>query len=94
MCIIDARPLSRSCKVSIPTPGVGGTLRHCLHRHDQRIDAVTDVSGRVAAGERVGSLVQNEAGKTTTLKMRSGLLPTGGGVEVCGFTPCQKHAAF
>lgn len=94
MCIIDARPLSRSCKVCIPTPGVGGTLRHCFHRHDQRIDAVTDVSCPVAAGERVGCLGQNEAGKTTTLKMLSGLLPTGGGVEICGFTPCQKHAAF
>ena len=50
--------------------------------------AVDDVSVRVAAGEAVGYIGANGAGKSTTIKMLTGILvPTRGTVTTCGLRP-------
>jgi sodium transport system ATP-binding protein len=56
-----------------------------LARRFAQVQAVTDVSVTVRAGEVVGLLGPNGAGKTTTLRMLAGILtPDEGYVRVCG----------
>lgn len=53
--------------------------------------AVDHVSLRVDAGEAVGYIGANGAGKSTTIKMLMGILvPTSGSVRTCGLDP-QRH---
>ena len=54
-----------------------------------------DLSIKLAKGNIYGLLGENGVGKTTFLRLLSGLLfPQKGGVEVCGFTPRKREAAF
>jgi ABC-2 type transport system ATP-binding protein len=56
------------------------------------VDAVTDLSFQLGAGEVVGLLGPNGAGKTTTLKLLLGMLrPTSGSAEVLGLD-CTHQA--
>ncbi len=76
-------------------PGLLGSLRSFFRRKYHQVKAVDDISFRIEPGEMVGFLGPNGAGKTTTLKVLSGLLyPTGGRVEVLGFTPHERRAAY
>jgi len=76
-------------------PGLAGSLRSFVRRKTYQVKAVDDISFSIAPGEMVGFLGPNGAGKTTTLKVLSGLLyPTGGRVEVLGFTPHERRSAY
>ncbi len=75
--------------------GVKAAVSSLVRRRTRRVEAVTDVSFSIDAGEVVGFLGPNGAGKTTTLKMLSGLLhPTSGHAEVLGFTPWQRDRDY
>lgn len=69
-------------------------------QYEQKADfAVKDISFECAAGEIVGLLGENGAGKSTTLKCITGMLePTSGQVEICGYDlkkePVRAKAAF
>ncbi len=53
---------------------------------------VKDVSFSVEAGELVGFIGENGAGKSTTLKMMSGILyPTSGDIQVSGICPYRQR---
>ncbi len=62
------------------------TVREGLTR--RRITAVDELSIRIDAGEAVGYIGANGAGKSTTIKMLTGILvPTSGSVRTCGLRP-------
>ncbi|MCP1488452.1 ABC-2 type transport system ATP-binding protein [Pseudomonas fluorescens] len=62
-----------------------------LTKHFSGNVAVNNVSFRVTSGEVLGVLGTNGAGKSTTLRMLTGLVrPSSGTVTVCGFDIC-KH---
>ena len=70
------------------------TVRDGLRR--RRLTAVDDLSVSVAPGESVGYIGANGAGKSTTIKMLTGILvPTRGEVTTCGLRPLQdrRHLA-
>jgi ABC-2 type transport system ATP-binding protein len=72
----------------ISTDGLGRdfSVRDGLRR--RRLTAVDDLSISVAPGEAVGYIGANGAGKSTTIKMLSGILvPTRGEVRTCGLRP-------
>jgi ABC-2 type transport system ATP-binding protein len=95
MAIVSARGLGKTYRVADKQPGLAGTLRHFVHRRERSIRAVDDVNFSIQPGEFVGFLGPNGAGKTTTLKMLTGLIhPTSGSVEVAGFVPHRRQAAF
>lgn len=59
------------------------------------VRAVDDVSFTVGAGEAVGCIGANGAGKSTTIKMLTGILvPTGGAVRTCGLRPMTQRRAL
>jgi ABC-2 type transport system ATP-binding protein len=89
------RELSKSYRVGVKEPGLGGALRHLLQRKHRDIHAVQAVSFTVEPGEIVGFLGANGAGKTTTLKMLTGLIrPSSGQATVAGQVPFERKRAF
>lgn len=68
-----------------------GTRKHPLRRAE-RLTAVKDLTLTVEAGESVGYIGANGAGKSTTIKMLVGILvPTGGTVLTCGLEPVRQR---
>ena len=93
--MIRAQGLSKSYKVADKQPGLAGTVRHFFRRRYRTIEAVKQVSFSIEPGETVGFLGANGAGKTTALKMLTGLIyPTSGVVEVAGHTPFRRQTPF
>jgi ABC-type uncharacterized transport system ATPase subunit len=87
--------LSMTYRVPVRQAGLGAALKSVVRRRYRDVQAVRGVSFEVAAGEVVGFVGPNGAGKTTTMKMMSGLLhPTGGNVQVLGFTPWRRQTPF
>ena len=79
MAIIDTDGLTRTFRV-----------RDGLRR--RTVTAVEDLTVRVQAGESVGYIGANGAGKSTTIKMLTGILvPTGGEVTTCGLAPVRQR---
>lgn len=68
-----------------------GTRRHPLARPEQ-LTAVDGLTLTVEAGESVGYIGANGAGKSTTIKMLVGILvPTSGTVRTCGLEPVRQR---
>ena len=75
--------------------GLAASFRSVVRRRTRQVAAVDGVEFSVAPGEVVGFLGPNGTGKTTTLKMLSGLLyPTAGEVEVLGHTPWHRDKEY
>jgi ABC-2 type transport system ATP-binding protein len=63
-----------------------------LRRTRRLVTAVDDISFTIAAGEAVGYIGANGAGKSTTIKMLTGILvPTSGDVTTCGYSPVRQR---
>ena len=59
------------------------------------VRAVDDISFTIGAGEAVGYIGANGAGKSTTIKALTGILvPTGGSVHTCGLRPVADRRAL
>ncbi len=76
-------------------PGVGGGLRDLLGRQHRDVVAVDRLSLNVGRGELVGYIGANGAGKSTTIKMLTGILePTSGELRVNGYHPHRERRDF
>jgi ABC-2 type transport system ATP-binding protein len=72
----------------IQTDGLSREFRVRDGLRRRTVTAVDDLSVRVDAGEAVGYIGANGAGKSTTIKMLVGILvPTRGTVRTCGLAP-------
>lgn len=75
--------------------GVLASLRSLVNRRVRRVDAVDGISFAVPPGEITGFLGPKGAGKTTTLKMLSGLLhPSDDAVNVLGHVPWRREKDY
>lgn len=84
--------LSKSYQRRLRQPGVLGAVRGLFGGAQQVVPAVREVSFSIARGERVGLIGENGAGKSTTLKMLTGILmPSGGRLEVLGLDPWRDR---
>jgi ABC-2 type transport system ATP-binding protein len=93
--VIQVRGLTKHYKVHRRPPGLAAAVRALFDRKYETVQAVDAIGFSVREGERVGFLGPNGAGKTTTLKMLAGLLhPTAGEIDVAGFVPRRREAAF
>ncbi|MFR5190465.1 MAG: ATP-binding cassette domain-containing protein [Clostridia bacterium] len=67
-------------------------MKHLIHPQYQEFKAVKGVSFSIKEGELVGYIGENGAGKSTTIKMLTGLLaPTSGEILVNGLIPNEKR---
>jgi len=84
--------LNKTYRRKIRKPGFVGALKGLFSGEEEAVQAVSDVTFSLARGERVGLIGENGAGKSTTLKMLTGILvPTSGKLEVLGFDPSRQR---
>ena len=92
MPIITVENLSKHFKVYRRRTGFWGNLSSTVSRKHDIIQAVDDVNFSLERGELVGYIGANGAGKSTTIKMLTGILvPTSGHIDVMGLTPSRHR---
>lgn len=90
--IIEVKNVAREFRRPKQIHGPFGGLRTFFTREADIVHAVEDVSFSIEEGEVVGYLGANGAGKSTTIKMLSGILvPTSGTVTVNGLVPWDNR---
>ncbi|AUS07774.1 daunorubicin ABC transporter ATP-binding protein [Laceyella sacchari] len=92
---IEARGLTKEFKVYQSRPGLKGAFRDLLNRQYRTIRAVDAIDLTIEQGEMVAYIGENGAGKSTTIKMLTGILqPTAGELKVNGFDPHREREKF
>ncbi len=75
--------------------GLGAALKSLVRRTATELSAVADVNFEIAPGEMVGYIGANGAGKSTTIKMLTGILtPTSGEILCNGFVPHRERTRY
>ena len=94
MAIIDVDNLSKVFRINKKEPGLGGAFKALVRPRYEDKAAVAGIRFTVEPGEIVGYIGVNGAGKSTTIKMLTGvLLPSGGQVRVLGRDPHRQRVA-
>lgn len=94
MNAIHTDNLTKVFQVQQKQPGLGGAVKALFAPRYQPKVAVDHVSFDIESGEMVGYIGLNGAGKSTTIKMLSGILmPTSGEVQVLGRNPYRERVA-
>ncbi|GAB2968349.1 ATP-binding cassette domain-containing protein [Streptomyces pseudoechinosporeus] len=84
---VQMESVHRSYRVRRP-PAEGGRLARLVRRVSSEVPALHGIDLRIDAGETVGYIGLNGAGKSTTMKLIAGILtPTAGRVTVDGRDP-------
>lgn len=93
--IIKVQNLQKTFKVSKRPKGLPGTIANLfVPKYNEKV-AVDGINFEIQKGEAVGFIGSNGAGKSTTIKMMSGILfPTRGSVEVMGFNPQKDRRQY
>jgi len=75
--------------------GLKAALKSLVRRKATETAAVADVTFAIAPGEMVGYIGANGAGKSTTIKMLTGILtPTSGALACNGFVPYRDRTRY
>jgi ABC-2 type transport system ATP-binding protein len=75
--------------------GVWGALQNLFVREYVTVRAVDNVNFSIEPGEMVGYIGANGAGKSTTIKMLTGILvPSSGQLEASGFVPYRDRSRY
>jgi ABC-2 type transport system ATP-binding protein len=95
MLRIEAKGLTKEFKSYTSRPGLGGAFRDLFNRQYKTMRAVDGIDLEIAPGEIVGYIGENGAGKSTTIKMLTGILmPTSGYLRVNGMDPHREREKF
>jgi ABC-2 type transport system ATP-binding protein len=95
MPIIEVRELSKQFRTFRRREGVLGALQNLFVREYITVNAVDRVSFTIQPGEMVGYIGANGAGKSTTIKILTGILvPTSGQVVANGFVPYRDRRRY
>jgi len=93
--VIEVKKLRKEFKAYSSRTGLKGAFRDLLTRNYKVVPAVNDINFSVKKGEMVGYIGENGAGKSTTIKMLTGILtPTSGEVIVNGMNPHKEREKF
>ena len=90
--MIKVENLSKIFRSSKKFPGFLGAIKGLFTREYTEKVAVNDISFEIASGDIVGYIGSNGAGKSTTIKIMTGILtPTSGTVLVDGVEPYKNR---
>lgn len=90
--MIKVENLSKVFKTSKKFPGLFGSIKGLFTREYTEKKAVNNISFEIASGDIVGYIGSNGAGKSTTIKIMTGILtPTSGKVLVDGIEPYKNR---
>ena len=93
--IIEVHNLSKEFRTFRRREGVLGALANLFVREYVTVHAVERVSFSIKPGEMVGYIGANGAGKSTTIKMLTGILvPTSGQVVANGYIPYRDRRRY
>lgn len=92
MPVINVKDLTKVFKIPKKEPGLGGAVKGLFYPHYAKKTAVDGINFQLEAGEIVGYIGVNGAGKSTTIKMLTGvLMPTSGSIDVLGRDPHRQR---
>ena len=92
MSIIEVKDLEKTYKIIEKEEGLIGYFKNLIKPKYQEYKAVKGINFNIEEGELVGYIGENGAGKSTTIKILTGLLtPTSGKVVVKGIVPNEKR---
>ncbi|MEW6093650.1 MAG: ATP-binding cassette domain-containing protein, partial [Chloroflexota bacterium] len=92
MSVIEVNQLTKVFKIPQKDPGIRGAVKNLFRPKHQNKTAVDHITFNVEAGEIVGYIGVNGAGKSTTIKMLTGvLLPTSGSAHILGRDPHRQR---
>ena len=90
--MIKVSNLTKEFKTNKKYPGFKGAIKSFFSKEYTIKKAVDNMSFNIENGEVVGYIGANGAGKSTTIKMMTGILtPTSGKVEVNGIIPYKDR---
>lgn len=92
MSIIEVKDLAKTYKIIEKEDGLKGYFKNLIKPKYREFTAVNKINFDIKEGELVGYIGENGAGKSTTIKMLTGILtPTSGKVIVNGIVPYEKR---
>ncbi|NGQ97371.1 ATP-binding cassette domain-containing protein [Brevibacillus sp. SYP-B805] len=93
--MIEVKSLVKEFRIHQTRPGLGGAIRDLFRREYKTVKAVDHVTFSVEEGEMFALIGENGAGKSTTIKMMTGILtPTGGEIIINGYVPYQEREKY
>lgn len=95
MTMIEVSHLQKNFVKTIKEPGLKGAFRSFVHPEKQVFEAVKDLSFEIPKGQILGFIGANGAGKSTTIKMLTGILkPTSGFCRINGKIPQENRQDY
>ena len=95
MNAIEVNQLRKEFKVQKNREGLKGAIQDLFRREYTKVTAVNDISFTIPQGQICGYIGENGAGKSTTIKMLTGILvPTAGEIKVNGYIPFKERETF
>lgn len=92
MAIIEVNNLVKKYRIIEKEEGIKGYFKHLIKPKYKEFNAVNGINFNIKEGELVGYIGENGAGKSTTIKMLTGLLtPTSGEVVVDDLVPNKNR---
>lgn len=92
MSIISVENLKKEYKISVKKEGLRGAILNLFNPKFEIKEAVKGINFNIEEGEMVGYIGSNGAGKSTTIKMLTGILtPSSGKVLVNGLEPTKNR---
>jgi len=93
--VIEAKDLKKVFKISRREKGLVGHLANLFSPKYIQKNAVDGINFTIKKGDAVGFIGANGAGKSTTIKMLSGILsPTEGSVTALGLSPDKDRIKY
>jgi ABC-2 type transport system ATP-binding protein len=93
--MIQVNHLQKDFSIHQSRPGLGGAFRDLFSREYKTVKAVDDLSFTVEEGEMFALIGENGAGKSTTIKMLTGILtPSDGEIVINGYVPFKQREEY
>jgi ABC-2 type transport system ATP-binding protein len=93
--MIEVKQLHKEFRIHQARSGLGGAFRDLFSREYKTVSAVDDVTFRVEEGEMFALIGENGAGKSTTIKMLTGILtPSEGEIMINGYVPFKQREEY